>query len=275
MIYERHTSFGIERSRRSKRYTMHEPHYHDSYEIFVPHYGTSTLMIGDEVFSVEPDCVAVIKELSPHGNFSKAEHERTVLYFDKDFLSPYLTVKAQALYLSLFENRLLKPSSDDFKKIQTLCSLLQKEHLSSNNPDKIFPLLSELLLILKASPIVKAPPIYEADSVFGAVLSYININYKSITSIPLLAENFFVSPSYLCRIFKKGTHLTISQYINSLKINEACEMLKTTDKSLMQISLEVGYNSYPHFVNNFTRITALSPNEYRKKNREQSVSDTL
>ena len=270
MIYERHTSFGIERSRRSKRYTMHEPHYHDSYEIFVPHYGTGTLMIGDEVFSVEPDCVAVIKELSPHGNFSKSEHERTVLYFDKAFLSAYLTPKAQSLYLSLFENRLLKPSKEDFEKIQSLCTLLLKEHLSSNNPDKIFPLLSELLLILKASPSVGASPIYEADSVFGAVLSYININYKTITSIPHLAEKFFVSPSYLCRIFKKGTRLTISQYINTLKISEACEMLKTTDKSLLQISLDVGYNSYPHFVSNFTRITNLSPKEYR--NRQKKVA---
>ncbi len=272
MIYERHTSFGIERSRRSKKYTMHEPHYHDSYEIFVPHCGTSTLMIGDAVFSVESDCVAVIKELSPHGNFSKAEHERTVLYFDKDFLAPYLTQKAQELYLSVFENPLLKPSYDDFKKIQTLCSHLQREYLSSNNSDKIFSLLSELLLILKASPTAEALPIHEADSVFGAVLSYININYKSITSITLLAETFFVSPSYLCRIFKKGTKLTISQYINSLKINEACEMLKTTDKSLIQISLEVGYNSYSHFVNNFTRITSLSPNEYRKKNKQKMVA---
>lgn len=272
MIYERHTSFGIERSRRSKRYTMHEPHYHDSYEIFVPHYGTSTLMIGDEVFSVEPDCVAVIKELSPHGNFSKAEHERTVLYFDKDFLSPYLTAKAQEVYLSLFENRLLKPSYDDFQKIQTLCSSLHKEFLSSNNSDKIFPLLSELLLILKASPVVEALPIYEVDSVFGSVLSYININYKTITSITLLAEKFFVSPSYLCRIFKKGTRLTISQYINSLKINEACEMLKSSDKSLLQISLDVGYNSYPHFVNNFTKITSLSPSEYRKENKQNMVA---
>ena len=89
MIYEQHQGFSIETNKRSKHYSMSEPHYHDAYEIYIPLSGKSTLMIGDEILCIEPDRVAVINALVPHGNFSKTEHERIVLYFDKLFLNNY------------------------------------------------------------------------------------------------------------------------------------------------------------------------------------------
>ena len=71
MIYEQHQGFSIETNKRSKHYSMSEPHYHDAYEIYIPLSGKSTLMIGDEILCIEPDRVAVINALVPHGNFSK------------------------------------------------------------------------------------------------------------------------------------------------------------------------------------------------------------
>ena len=45
MIYEQHQGFSIETNKRSKHYSMSEPHYHDAYEIYIPLSGKSTLMI--------------------------------------------------------------------------------------------------------------------------------------------------------------------------------------------------------------------------------------
>ena len=52
MIYEQHQGFSIETNKRSKHYSMSEPHYHDAYEIYIPLSGKSTLMIGDEILCI-------------------------------------------------------------------------------------------------------------------------------------------------------------------------------------------------------------------------------
>ena len=270
MIYEQHQGFSIETNKRSKHYSMSEPHYHDAYEIYIPLSGKSTLMIGDEILCIEPDRVAVINALVPHGNFSKTEHERIVLYFDKLFLNNYLTHEAQNIYLSLFTAKVIQPSSVNFKRMQTYGRLLQQEYLEGKDASKIFLLLSELLILLKPSPPVKSVSPHEIEGILGAVLLYIILNFKSINSVTELAERFFVSKSYICRIFKKGTGLTITQYINSLKINEACNLLKDTDMDITKICYDVGYNSYTHFFSNFTKIIGETPYTYRKNNFDMS-----
>ncbi len=264
MIYEQHKGFKIETNKHPRQYSMLEPHYHDSYELYISLSGQSTLMIGEEIVCVDPDCVVTINAFVPHGNFSKTEHERTVIYFDDAFLDTYLTPKAKQAYFSFMTKLVIKPSDNDFKRIRLLCKLMEKEYSSSNNSDKVFLLLSELFIILCSSPSHTPRHTNEINSFVGRVLSYVLLNYKSITSISELATHFYVSQSYMCRSFKKGTNLTLTQYINSLKIKEACNLLKSTDKSMTEICFDVGYNSYAHFCNNFSRITGTNPKDYRK-----------
>ncbi len=267
MIYEQHKGFAIETNKRPRQYSMLEPHYHDSYELYIPLSGKSTLMIGEEIICIDPDCVVVTNAFVPHGNFSKSEHERTVIYFDDAFLDAYLTPNAKHTYFAFLTKPVINPSVENFKRIRELCKLMEKEYHSSNRSDEIFILLSELFIILRSSPAYSPRHTHEIDSLVGAVLSYVLLNYKSITSISHLAAHFYVSESYICRSFKKGTNLTLTQYINSLKIKEACDLLKNTDKSLTEICFYVGYNSYAHFCNNFSRITGTNPKDYRKNNQ--------
>lgn len=266
MIYEQHKGFGIETNKRPKQYAMLEPHYHDSYELFIPLSGKITLMIGEEIMCVDPDCVVVTNSFVPHGNFSKSEHERTVIYFDDAFLDTYLTPNARQVFFSFLTKTVIKPTGANFRRIRELCQLMENEYRSSNHPDEIFLMLSELFIILCISPAHTPHHANESDSMVGKILSYVLLNYKSITSIADLAAHFYVSQSYICRSFKKSTNLTLTQYINSLKIKEACDLLKNTDKSLTEICFDVGYNSYAHFCNNFSRITGTNPKDYRKNN---------
>lgn len=103
-------------------------------------------------------------------------------------------------------------------------------------------------------------------------------NYKSITnaldlihqklgeSITLneLAAKADMSRTYFCSVFKKLNGITPWEYINIKRIEKAKQLLRTTQKTVLEISLECGFNNLSHFNRVFLRITAQKPSDYRK-----------
>jgi len=79
-----------------------------------------------------------------------------------------------------------------------------------------------------------------------------------------LSEEVDLAPEYLCRLFKKETHLTITQYIQQLRINEAIWLLRYSDKPIVDIAQSVGFQNQSHFAQVFQKHTGQSPTNYRK-----------
>lgn len=94
-------------------------------------------------------------------------------------------------------------------------------------------------------------------------LALIHQNYCSPLTLTEAAGCAFVSPSYFSRIFKESTGYTFNGYIHHLRIEKAKELLTTTDMSLKQISLTVGYHSRSYFGKMFHRLTNITPAQYR------------
>ena len=73
------------------------------------------------------------------------------------------------------------------------------------------------------------------------------------------------SYSRLARLFKQYIGQTLIEYLNNLKIVYAKRLLRITSKSILDISIDLGYDSVSSFNHNFKSITALTPTQYRKK----------
>ena len=95
------------------------------------------------------------------------------------------------------------------------------------------------------------------------VFDYINIHYKKDIKIEVLAAIAHSSTSHFCRIFKSVTHTTVTHYLQALRIEEACRLLRETDRNVIDIALEVGYSDIKHFYNVFKKITGKLPKEFR------------
>ena len=80
-----------------------------------------------------------------------------------------------------------------------------------------------------------------------------------------LAEEADMSRTYFCSVFKKLNGITPWEYINIKRIEKAKHLLRTTQKTVLEISLECGFNNLSHFNRVFLRITAQSPSDYRKR----------
>lgn len=95
--------------------------------------------------------------------------------------------------------------------------------------------------------------------------TYINKNYMNNISIELLSDLFYINKSYCSSLFKEKTGQNFVDYLNSIRIEQAKELLKNTDKKISRIAIESGYNNNKYFYRIFKKITGITPNEYRNK----------
>jgi AraC-like DNA-binding protein len=97
------------------------------------------------------------------------------------------------------------------------------------------------------------------------ICAYLETMYHLPLSLEEIAEETGFSTSYLSRYFKNQTGICLFEYINRLRIKRACFLLKNTDKKIIEIAYESGYNNVSFFNRYFKKTLYLSPMEYRKK----------
>lgn len=96
------------------------------------------------------------------------------------------------------------------------------------------------------------------------IIQYILEHYSEEIMIEFLANHVYLSPNYLCNLFKKETGKTINQFVTEIRINKAGEMLVNTYKTLTEIANAVGYSDVRHFSKIFQKIMGQTPSEYRR-----------
>lgn len=99
------------------------------------------------------------------------------------------------------------------------------------------------------------------------ILDYMSQNFYEPLSLPQVAHRFSLSESYLSHLFKKSTHFTFVEYLNSLRVKEACRLLVSSRMKAGDISQMCGFGSVTQFGRCFREVTGIAPLEYRKQNR--------
>ena len=104
----------------------------------------------------------------------------------------------------------------------------------------------------------------QQNSKISPILAFLNKNYTKDINIPVIAEKFYFTPTYLSRLFKKKCGCTIVEYINNLRMSHAEKLLLTTQKSITEIAYESGFATPNYFIRLFKKTHYVSPNEFRK-----------
>ena len=96
------------------------------------------------------------------------------------------------------------------------------------------------------------------------VKAYLDEHYAEKMSLDSVAASFFIDKYYLTRLFKERYGVTITTYLQQVRITHAKRMLRFTDKRVEETGLECGIGELNYFSRVFKKLEGVSPSEYRK-----------
>ncbi|MCD7864089.1 MAG: AraC family transcriptional regulator [Lachnospiraceae bacterium] len=124
-------------------------------------------------------------------------------------------------------------------------------------------------------PIVKNPdaknesrnaaPSPDNRLVIAPALDYIFQNYMQQFSIQYLAELCYMSDTHFRRTFREIMNIAPLDYLHNTRITRACTLLGSTQKSILEISEQVGYRTLSSFNRHFQQIMGTTPRDYRRE----------
>jgi AraC-like DNA-binding protein len=108
----------------------------------------------------------------------------------------------------------------------------------------------------------------DSDSAVESTLPYITEHYRKPLTIRELSNMAGLSPGYYCKQFNRLTGYNPKEFITTMRINKAQEMLNFDEFSLREIANYVGYDDEFYFSRVFKQVTGISPSYYAKHSRK-------
>lgn len=111
-----------------------------------------------------------------------------------------------------------------------------------------------------------------AKGIVHDIQLYIRNHYQEPITLAFLAEQFYLHPNYLSRLFKEKTGKNFIEYITEIRMDKVKEMLAEPNAKIGDISQAVGYENPRYFSKVFKQTTGFTPREYRDRLTSQKDS---
>lgn len=113
-------------------------------------------------------------------------------------------------------------------------------------------------------------PVQANSATLQSILAFCEKHFREDLSLDFTAKHLHVSKYYISRLLNDRVHLGFSDYVNMLRINEACAILETNrERKIADLSEEVGFGSIRSFNRAFQKVMKMTPASYKKL-----ISDT-
>ena len=278
-VEENHTRIYIEKQVRVPTFTMTYEHSHNLCEVFYLKTGSCVYTVNNNLHHLSAGDLFIVKPGDTHATHYEGliPCERIVIYCDLEALPEYF-FKQHPEILEEFSH---SGKVVLVKKGQHQIELLLEQMLEENNiPDEYsYDFLSLQVLSLLLNIQRNGIFVYEQMKPFSDLsistdienaLRYIAQNFSLTITLEEVAERINLSPTYLSKKFKKVTGLTFKEYVNYIRIRQACQMLITTDDNITKIAVNCGFNSSNYFKDCFRRIIGVSPRIFRNQSKTHS-----
>lgn len=267
-------NFYIDIKKVEHRWNMGNFHYHNSYEIYYLSEGNRKMLVKNKVYELLPNDIVLLRPNVMHRSMHSGTHTRVNIVFTDEFISSYFSNKALEYLLSCFETEFIRLNKSENEQFRKIFSELSDEY-NKNRP--FFINLAEILKLFINAKIRQEKEhsvkrdLSKVSIKINSVISYIATNYGTISSIDEIADACYINKSYMCRLFKKETGLTVFEYLTHIKIHNSCEMMRSTNSSLTDIALQCGFSSPAYFSYTFKELTGCTPSQFR--NSQKNLSD--
>lgn len=254
---------------------LFERHIHNSFEAYLITQGNCSMNINGEEITCQKDDFIMILPNTVH-SFEVAENEKCEflhVHFEPELFAHILVKKTSEFSISLSDalsfhsNFYYKQTSNVtlFNLMTSIVSVYQKPHSYSAISNNLY--VAQLMLyvleqVSKDEPLT--PGVHIQNRYISYTLQYIAEHFQEKILIPDIAKKLNISTRYLGKLFSQHMNLTLANYINIYRINQAIQLMSSTDMSLVDIALSIGLNDAQHFSRLFYKIINMPPGKYRK-----------
>lgn len=109
----------------------------------------------------------------------------------------------------------------------------------------------------------------DSYSVLDRIEQDIQEHYMENLSLKSLGKKYYINSVYLGQLFKKQYQVSFKDYLTTLRIDKAVELLGMTNKKVYHIATEVGFNNVDYFISKFVQIKGITPHQYRVKLKDE------
>lgn len=247
-------------------------HIHDCYEVYYSVSGGKQFLISNKNYKISQGDIFFINTYESHylTQINQMEHERIIINIHPDFLKSISTDKTPLDHCFQyrepgFSHRITLDKEQQQRFTYYIHKLLTLEGYASDVLER--SLFTELMVLLNKAFYAQccrqeaALPHIQYDQQVDEILEYINQNIDQTITIEYLANQFYLSKSYICRIFKAATGTTVNKYVTARRISIAKALL-TEGKSVNEVWERTGYHEYSNFLKAFTKAVGISPKKY-------------
>ena len=100
-------------------------------------------------------------------------------------------------------------------------------------------------------------------------INYIDANFDKPITLAEIAKACHLSVSRLAHVFKEQMNITLIDYLTSVRIDRAKQLLLATDQNCTEICFQVGYNNQSYFTRTFKELVGMTPRQFRVNNQRR------
>lgn len=254
-------------------------HAHQGMELLLIHQGQGQIVIGDRLENVGPGSLMLFQPYQLHRIHMNAgfAYERSVLLFDPSTLDARLQPfpALQRFFRMLWCSEL--PAQHyplgELERDARLALMLGDQAVQAADADRrleemALTAISMLQLIRRTFPAdaLNREDWLQAPRTMGyteKAIQWIEAHFTEEFQLARLADELYVSPSHVSRLFHQETGATLTEFITARRLREACLLLAATRLSVREVAQRVGLSNVPYFGKLFRRNLGMTPLQYR------------
>lgn len=246
-------------------------HYHPEYELTLITKGSGKRIVGDSHENFAAGDLVLIGPELPHTwsneAFGKKKSSAVVIQFSEAFIRKFTGLNECRDILDLLRrsSRGSYFASPGPAVVKALVDLPGKKGIA-----KITSLLDILQSLSSENAITLSSEFYsrsrskESEHRINKVCRYLQEHSSEAVSVEQAAALVLLSKSAFCKFFKRVMKTGFSDYVNEVRIANACLLLTDSDKTIRQIAAESGFESLTYFNRVFLKKKGFTPREFRK-----------
>ncbi len=250
-----------------------EPHKHDYESLIIGTAGILEHFVDFRTTTIEAPLVSFIARGKIHKVntlLANGKFDMWLLRFNSDFIGETVF----QLYSSYHDksNQVLQ-RGQCFNRLNSVCEIIDKE-MKCPPPDLsiVRHLLSALIIMIETERGKIAEDKETISSIqnetFINFLKILEENFRRPLGVEFYAEKLFMTSRNLNLICQKIMNQSVSEIIETRKLNEAKNLLAGTNKSISAIGFELGFNEKSYFSNVFKKKSGQTPSEFREEMKQ-------